>query len=108
MRVLLDEHLNWRLTRYFDSDFQVTTVLWRGWSGKQNGELLQEAEAEFDVLVTMDKSIEHQQNLSHTKLAIIVIEAISNRLADVLPAMPEVNGALQSIQPGQVIHVTAD
>ena len=107
MRVLLDEHLNWRLTRDFLSDFQVTTVQRQGWSGKRNGELLQLAEAEFDALVTMDKSIEHQQNLQKIDLAIVVIEAKSNRLADVQPAMPEVNQVLLSIQPGQVIHVKA-
>ena len=83
MRVLLDEHLNWRLTRDFDSDFQVTIVQRRGWSGKRNGELLQLAETEFDVLVTMDKSIEHQQNLSKYALGLVVIEARSNRLLDV-------------------------
>ena len=30
MRVLLDENLDWRLTRYFDADFQVTTVFQQG------------------------------------------------------------------------------
>lgn len=84
MRVLLDEHLNWRLTRDFDRAFQVTTVLWQGWSGKRNGELLRLADAAFDALVTMDKSIEHQQNLSQYSIRIIIISARSNRLSDVL------------------------
>ena len=41
MRVLLDENLDWRLVRYFDADFQVTTMDRQGWKGKRNGELLE-------------------------------------------------------------------
>ena len=63
MRVLLDKNLDWRVVRCFDADFQVTTVSRQGWKGKRNGELLEQAAAMFDALVTMDKGIEHQQNL---------------------------------------------
>ena len=37
MRVLLDENLDWRVVRYFDLDFQVTTVSRQGWKGMRNG-----------------------------------------------------------------------
>ena len=57
MRVLLDENLDWRLMRDFDANFQVTTVSRLGWKGKRNGELLQQAAATFDALVTMDNGI---------------------------------------------------
>ncbi len=86
MHVLLDEHLDWRLTQDFDSDFQVSTVRRQNWSGKQNGELLRLASTKFDSLVTMDKGIEHQQNLSQYPLSIIIISARSNLLSDIQPA----------------------
>ena len=108
MRVLLDENLDWRLVRYFDADFQVTTVSRQGWKGKRNSELLQQAEAAFDVLVTMDRSIEHQQNLSKYNIGVILISAKSNRTEDIQPAMLRVNEVLREVQPGQVIRVTAD
>ena len=107
MRVLLDENLDWRLVRYFDADFQVTTVSRLGWKGKRNGELLQQAAATFDALVTMDKGIEHQQNLSKYAIGVILISARSNRIQDIQPAMLKVNQVLREVQPGQVIHVTA-
>ena len=107
MRVLLDENLDWRLVRYFDADFQVTTVSRHGWKGKRNGELLQQAAATFDALVTMDKGIEHQQNLSKYAIGVILISARSNRIQDIQPAMLKVNQVLREVQPGQVIHVTA-
>ena len=108
MHVLLDENLDWRLVRYFDADFQVTTVSRQGWKGKRNSELIQQAEAVFDVLLTMDRSIEHQQNLSKYNIGIILISARSNRTEDIKPAMLRVNEVLREVQPGQVIRVTAD
>ena len=107
MHVLLDENMDRRLKRAFDSDFAVMTVTERGWSGKRNGELLRLAEAEFDALVTMDKSIEYQQNLSGIKLGIIIVSAQSNRRQDIAPAMPEINKILRTMRAGTVIHVAA-
>ena len=108
MRVLLDENLNWRLIRYFDADCHVTTVDRQGWKGKRNGELLEQAAETFDVLVTMDKSIEYQQNISKYAIGVILISARSNRLQDIQSAMLEVNQVLRDVQPGQVIHVNAN
>lgn len=108
MRVLLDENLDWRVVRYFDADFQVTTVSRQGWKGKRNGELLEQAAAMFDALVTMDKGIEHQQNLRKYEIGVILISARSNRLEDVQPAMLRVNEVLREVQPGHIIHVTVE
>ena len=108
MRVLLDENLNWRLTRYFDSDCHVTTVDRQGWKGKRNGELLVQAAETFDVLVTMDKSIEYQHNIGKYTIGVIIISARSNRLQDIQPVMQEVNQVIRDVQPGQVIHVNAN
>lgn len=107
MRVLLDENLDWRLKRHFDADFQVVTVTERGGSGKKNGELLRAAEAEFDGFITMDRGIEYQQKLGSIALGILLISARSNRRQDVEPAMPAVNAALRTIQPGQLVRVAA-
>ena len=107
MRVLLDENVDQRLRRAFDSDFEVVTVRQRGWSGLKNGELLRLAAAEFDALVTLDQAIPHQQNVSALNLAVVVIHGRSNRRHDVEPAMPEVNRLLRTIQPGAVVDVPA-
>lgn len=106
MHILLDENLDWRLVRYFDADFQVTTVSRQGWKGMRNGVLLQKAAADFDALVTMDKGIEHQQNLRKYEIGVILISARSNRIQDIQPAMGKLNEVLREIQPGHVIHVT--
>ena len=107
MRVLLDENVNRSLKRSFDNQFDVTTVVERGWSGRKNGELLSAAEQEFDALVTMDRSMEHQQNLPTFDLGVVLITARSNRRRDVEPAMPEVNRALSRIRIGELLVVRA-
>ena len=83
-------------------DFEVMTVAERGWSGKKNGELLRAAEAEFDVFVTMDRGIEYQQNLASRALGVVLISARSNRRNEVGPAIPAVNSAIRSLQPGEL------
>ena len=52
----------------------VSTVFEKGWSMLQNGELLSRAEREgFEVLLTTDQNLKHQQNLRERRLAIVVL-----------------------------------
>jgi hypothetical protein len=76
-----------------------------GFASKRNGELLALAEIDFDVLVTIDKSIQYQQNLTGREIAILVIRTKTSRLVDILPHVPAAVAALQNILPGQVIYV---
>jgi hypothetical protein len=63
MRILLDECVPRRLRQELPGH-DVRTVQELGWSGKKNGELLQLMAGQgFEVLVTVDQSIRHQQNL---------------------------------------------
>ena len=105
MRVLLDENLPHQLRGLFEDNIEVVTVSYRGWEGKENGELLRIAENEFDVFITMDQGIPNQQNLSEVKIGIIVLEAKSNRFEDLAPLISEVNAVLKTIMNGQIVHV---
>ena len=81
MRVLLDEMLDRRLRRSLPDEVEALTVRERGWGSKKNGELLALAEKEFDVLLTTDRGIPHQQDLSRFDLKVVVLTARSNRLS---------------------------
>lgn len=105
MRVLLDENLDRRLKRYFDEGLDVSTVVDQGWSGAKNGRLLRLAVPEFDVFVTLDRGIAHQQNWAALDIAIVILRAPTSRLADIVPLMPQVNRLLPTLQPGQLIRV---
>ena len=65
------------------------TSRYAGLAGLKNGDLLVAAEtAGFDVFLTVDQGIEYQQNLTGRIIAIIILRAKSNRLADLLPLVP--------------------
>jgi hypothetical protein len=107
MRILLDECVPRRLGREF-AGHDVRTVPEMGWSGKKNGELLQLMTGQgFEVLLTVDQSIRHQQNLQTAGVAVLVLVAPSNRLADLVPLVPSAQSALGSIKPGDVVEITA-
>jgi predicted nuclease of predicted toxin-antitoxin system len=90
MRILLDENLDWRLKRDL-SGHEVESVPGLGWAGIKNGALLRKAvENGFDALLTMDSNMPHQQDLSAYSIAVIVLRAPSNRLADTRFLMPAV------------------
>jgi predicted nuclease of predicted toxin-antitoxin system len=107
MRILLDECLTGRLRRDLPAH-EVQTVQQAGWAGIQNGRLLSHiAESgRFDVFVTMDKSLPHQQNLTALPFAVIVLRAPSNRFEDTHPLMPELLRRLPEARPGQALVVT--
>jgi predicted nuclease of predicted toxin-antitoxin system len=105
MRLLLDEHLDRRLKRFFSEEHEVVTVLERGWCGKGNGELIEAAQREFDALITMDQGIPHQQNLREVDLTIVLLEAPSNRLADLVPLVDEAKAVLSEARTGEVLRV---
>ena len=68
------------------------------------GEMIQH---KFDVLVTMDRNMSHQQHLSSYSLGIVLITARSNKRQDIEPAMPDVNRAVQEVNPGELEIVAA-
>lgn len=106
--MLLDEQIDRRLKPRFAPGVEVMTVLERGWDGLKNGDLLRAAETEFDVFVTMDKGIPHQQNLERYNLGFILLRAFSNRKSDLEPLMPALNSALADVRPGKVVFVRAE
>ena len=87
MRILLDECIPRKLKNNF-GEHGCQTVPEAGLAGKKNGELLALAERlDFEVLVTMDKGIEYEQNLRERNIAVVVLRVRSNRLVDLLPHM---------------------
>lgn len=89
MRLLLDECVDRRLAGEL-RPHDVATVRQMGWTGVKNGRLLELAQTEFDVLVTTDRNIEHQQQLPKYGIGVLLVRAISNRVADLKPYVPQI------------------
>lgn len=83
----------------------MLTVTERGWSGVKNGRLLELAQAEFDVFLTVDQNLKYQQNLKNFNLAIILLVARNNRLKTLLPFVAAVNEELNKIGPGEFVRI---
>jgi predicted nuclease of predicted toxin-antitoxin system len=106
MRILLDECLPRKLKAELPGH-DVRTVPEMGWAGKTNGELLRLAAGRFDVFVTVDRDLSHQQNISAARVAVITLAAPSNRLEVLRPLMPLVQTALSRVQPGELLRIGA-
>ena len=105
MRVLLDECVPRKLGDQL-ANHSVQTVPDAGFAGTSNGELLRMAElAGFEVLLTIDRGMEYQQNLQGREIAIVLVNAKSNRLSDMLPLVHEILQVLASVRPGQLVHI---
>lgn len=101
-RILLDECVDWRLGREL-AGCDVKSAARIGWGGLENGELVEKAQAEFDVFVTTDRNLSCQQNLPNFRIAVIVLESPSNRLQDLLPLVPKLRAAMSKARPGNVM-----
>ena len=76
--MLLDEHLPKRLKLDLP-EYEVFTVRDMGWSGVKNGELLKlMLKNNFEILITFDKNLQHQQNFSKYTILVIVLNAEIN------------------------------
>jgi hypothetical protein len=63
------------------------------------------AEGRFDVLITMDSGLARQRDLATPSIAVVVLRARSNRLADTRPLMPKVLSELKTIMPGKIATI---
>ena len=104
MKLLLDECV----TRFLKRDLvghEVSTVSEAGFRGLSNGALLQAASSTFDVLITVDRNLPFQQNLSNLQIAVLLMIAPGTKYPDLKPLVPEILAELQVIQPGELRRV---
>jgi predicted nuclease of predicted toxin-antitoxin system len=104
MRVLLDACVP-RGLRDSLPNHDVRTAPEMGWGDLDNGDLLDAMVGHFDVLLTVDKRLPHEQRVADRPFGVVVLRAKSNRLADLLPLVSQVQVVLSSLQAGEVKEV---
>jgi hypothetical protein len=98
VKVLLDENLDHSLRKHL-SGHDVVTVSFMGWAGLKNGELLRTAEeCGIEVLLTGDRTLNDEQNLTGRRLAIVALSAI--QLPIIKRNLSKVIAAIDSAVPG--------
>lgn len=83
----------------------VETAYSRGWDRLSNGALLDAAEkAGFDLLLTTDRRIRYQQNLSARKIALVVLTGTTKWIR-VRTCLELICGAVNAAKPGSYREV---
>ena len=102
MRVLVDECLPRQLRQWLAAarpGWTVLTVQEAGWASMKNGVLLQAANHAFDVLVTADKNMHHQQNFVGLDISVLVFP--TNRAKLVKAGVPALVQSLPRVKAGE-------
>ena len=107
MKLLLDECLPKDLVRAF-APYTAEHVKGSTFEGLQNGKLLAEAQHEFDVLITADANLYHQNKVSQFNLAVVVLRSYRNAYEFLLATIPNAVAALRTIEPGQIVYIWAN
>ena len=98
MNILLDECVPWPMHKLL-AGHNCTTAQQRGWGGIKNGELLRQAEGEFELFITSDQNIRYQQNLAGRQIPIL--ELSTNDLRRIQAAAALIQSAIATMQPGE-------
>ena len=98
MKILLDECVTKRLKKYLE-EFEVFTVRELELSGVKNGKLLTYcAENKFDILLTIDKNLMHQQNLDKYPVTIVVLNCFISKIEELVTFLPSFKLQVGSLQ----------
>jgi hypothetical protein len=103
MRILFDHGTPSGIARAL-SGHDVTEAIERGWDKLSNGELLATAEEEgFDLLLTTDKNIRYQQNLTARRIGIVVLGNSTWRIVRL--HLDRIASAVNEAAPGSYAEV---
>lgn len=102
MKIIIDECVPHTVKKRLPQR-EIKTVQEMGWAGVKNGELLKLVEAEFEIFITSDKNLRHQQNLQNRKIAILLLP--SNQIPIIINLLPQINGELEKIKSGDFVEL---
>lgn len=107
MKILLDECVTKKLKRHLDG-FDIKTVVEMGWSGYRNGTLLKAAvDEEFDLVLSIDKNMVYQQNITKYDIAVVVFDTQRSKVDILLKFLSEFKARVGEFPKGQVTLLEA-
>jgi hypothetical protein len=101
VKILLDECVTKKLKRHL-TEYEVATVVEMNWSGLKNGVLLSAAvAAKFDILLTIDKNLEHQQNMNNYEITVAVLDVEKSKIDFLLELLPRFKEQVGEFEKGK-------
>ena len=98
MKILLDECVTKRLKKYLE-EFVVFTIRELELSGIKNGKLMAYCvENKFDILLTIDKNLMHQQNLDKYPVTIVVLNCFTSKIEELITFLPSFKSQVETLQ----------
>ena len=108
MKVLVDECVDWRFARDIPGH-EVKTAQSDGLDGDQERRAVVACRRKTSTCSsTVDRNLSFQQNLGSSAIAVVVLQAKTNRLPDLKPLAPRLLAAIESALPGAVKLIAAD
>ena len=109
MKILLDENLPKKLKSEFSNEHEILTVRDKEWNGKKNGELLGLMTLDgFDAFVTIDKNLQHQQNIARFPIKLFILNAPNNKIETLIPYIENLKLLLSEKTENQINIIEAD
>ena len=108
MKLIFDNNVPIYLLPIFSSH-QTSTAFREGWQQLANGHLLSRAEeAGFELLVTLDRGFETQQNMEGRNIAVAVLKPRNQSEAAMIEVGEHLAKNLANLSVGRVIVVRKD
>ncbi len=106
MKILLDECVT-KKAKPLLSEFEVFTVAEMNFSGLKNGKLLTAAEKfGFDILLTIDKNIDYQQNITKYQISIVILDVLKSTVFHIQELIPEFKKKMNTFEKGRSYRIT--
>lgn len=104
MKILFDQGVPAPLRSHL-AGHDVTTAYECGWSDLSNGQLLDAAEQDgYELLITTDRNLKDQQDLSDRRLAILVL--LSTSWPRIQQRIEDIQDSIEKIRPGDYVEVS--
>lgn len=107
MKLLLDNCVHYRAKSLFPRH-EVLHARDVGWRALANGELLRQASQQFDVLVTTDKNIRNEHNLSTLPISVLELNTRFTRIEDLKTLAPFLEAAVEACVRYRFVSVRPD
>ena len=102
MKVLLDARTP-RPLRGFLPGHAVSTAQEMGWGALKNGDLLRQAEGQFEAFISTDQNLKYQQQVVGGKLAILVLP--TNDWPTIRSKGAEIAAKVATLKPGDFVEL---
>jgi hypothetical protein len=104
VKLLLDSCVTVKAIPLF-SEFDISTARQRCWQDYTNGDLLEVAQNEFDVIHTLDRNLRYQNPVHRYDIGLVVVQGVRNTPESIAAKASAIISAIRTVKKGEVVIV---